>query len=356
MNLVDLTIENLGQFSFDILPQSEQTTLVYYKTYIHDTNENLVGACQDLSTCSVSDLMSNTEYTIKSTGHLNETFFTDESITSVTTLDDFPKAGFQIDAPNFLAFDWRRAPSSSYQFENFSKLELKLKSVTFNSVVIKGEFTFKSTMEKKSELFSFRQIDSGNEIEITCRYTSDGEIICNADELTPHTSYELQYTINYELGTTSDSLSFVTLALPPKIQEITIFSTDFHVSWEPQTDATAYNALITIDGIDETMESILGETKLKFGEEFEEISLNVQPERYAKYDDIYIGGNINVTNIEVPLSLTRICVECIYGFIQQGSIIKLHVNSRLAVINRNLLRWIPLSGLFLKLISFLVLH
>ena len=63
------------------------------------------------------------------------------------------------------------------------------------------------------------------------------------------------------------------------IQEITIFSTDFHVSWEPQNDATAYNAMVTIEGIDETMETILGETKLKFSEEFGEIALTVPPER-----------------------------------------------------------------------------
>lgn len=249
MDLVELTVENLGQFSFDIVPKSEQTTLVYYKTFIEDKNGNMVVACQDLSSCSADDLLSNSDYNIRSTGHLNETFFTDESIKTVTTLDDFPK------------------------------LELKLELVTFNSAVIKGLFTFQSTMEKKTELVSFREIETGNELEITCRYSTDGELICNADDLTPHTSYELQYTINYELGSTSDSLSFITLALPPKIQEITIFSTDFHVSWEPQNDATAYNAMITINGIDETMETILGETKLKFSEEFGEIALTVPPER-----------------------------------------------------------------------------
>jgi len=238
MDLVELTVENLGQFSFDIIPTSEQTTLVYYKTLIEDKNGNMIVACQDLVSCSADDLLSDSDYNIRSTGHLNETFFTDEAIKTVTTLDDFPK------------------------------LELKLELVTFNSAVIKGLFTFQSTMEKKTELVSFREIETGNE-----------ELICNANDLIPHTSYELQYTINYELGTTSDSLSFITLALPPKIQEITIFSTDFHVSWEPQNDATAYNAMITIEEIDETMETILGETKLKFSEEFGEIALTVPPER-----------------------------------------------------------------------------
>ena len=252
MDLVDLAVQNLGQFSFDIAPESAQENLVYFKTFINDTNGNMVAACQDLTTCSVADLMSNTAYNIISTGHLNETFFTDEAVTSVTTLDDFPK------------------------------LTLSLESLTFNSAAIKGQFSFQTSMEKKTELFSFRQIETGNELEITCRYTTDGELICNADGLTPHTSYELQYTINYELGTTSDSISFLTLALPPTIQEITIFSTDFQVSWEPQNDATAYNAMVTIDGIEETMEAILGETKLKFSEQFEEASLNVQPERYVK--------------------------------------------------------------------------